>query len=331
MARTKPRKWIAEEIESLDPKTDYERIWKLSSVYYISDFLADYIYAITFPNFLVPQRGAQAVLRDGTGKIYSDANRRMDDTTRHMLVWWENGPSDEKTKRSVRSLNNLHRHYAKQYPGNFNHNEDYLYTLCYEATLMHRLRLKLGMSGLTEKQQQASWEFWSRMATLFVNAGTGEALTGFPKDFAAMNTFMDEYENKAWPANPYGAEVTERILEPFAQRHFPRVLHPVARAMVLSMYNDTVLRVFGMPKPNPLVGKLVRLGVRAGLTLTEKVLPDPEESLPEIHRRQRAQQKTLNSAGRSDSAASGCPHLAAPHNPAEPTEVAEARAASFHN
>ena len=65
MARTKPRKWIAAEVAGLDPHTDYERIWQLANVYAVSDFLMDYIYAITFPRFLVTFRGSHAVLRDG--------------------------------------------------------------------------------------------------------------------------------------------------------------------------------------------------------------------------------------------------------------------------
>jgi hypothetical protein len=28
-----PYKWIADEIERLDPEVDYERIWKLSTTY----------------------------------------------------------------------------------------------------------------------------------------------------------------------------------------------------------------------------------------------------------------------------------------------------------
>ena len=58
--------------------------------------------------------------------------------------------------------------------------EDYVYTMCYEAAFMHRLRLRLGLPGFPESAQIASVEFWSRMTKLFRNAGTGETVTGFP-------------------------------------------------------------------------------------------------------------------------------------------------------
>jgi len=289
--RTKPRKWIADEMKSLDPHTDYARIWALSSVYYVNDFLLDWIYAITFPRFIAPLRGSQAVLRNGTGKIHTDPNKRMDDTSRHMLVWWENGPEHPATQRSVKSLNNLHRYWSRQLPGRFTFNEDYVYTLCYEAAMMHRLRLSLGMPGFDEKLQIAAWEFWSRMATLFVNVGSEEdrPLEGFPEDFAAINAYMDWYENENWPANPMGEQVANVILRPFAERYFPKFLHAFAKQMVTSLYPDFVFAAHGIKRPNPIIRRLVRAGFKFGMVMSERIAPDPEMSLPEIHRQRKAE------------------------------------------
>lgn len=286
--RTKPRKWIEAELEQLDPHVDYERIVALGTSYYVSDFLMDYIYALTFPNFIAPARGAEAVLRAGTGKIYTAPNKRMDDTGRHMLIWWENGPSHPATQRSVESLNRLHEHWAKQYPGNFSHTEDYVYTLCYEAAFMHRMRLRIGLPGFPEKVQIASVEFWSRMAKLFRNAGTGEPLHGFPADFAGIMAYMDDYEARDWGDNSHGEAVMERMLTPFAERHFPRPLHGVARAMVLGMYPDHIFRTYGMARPGPITRWFAQSFMKVGLTMSERYLPDPEVTLAEKHRQARA-------------------------------------------
>ncbi|MDQ1105639.1 hypothetical protein [Nocardioides zeae] len=334
--RTKPRKWIAAEMATLDPHTDYARIWALSSVYYVNDFMLDWIYAITFPRFIAPLRGAQAVLRGGTGKIYTDPDKRMDDTSRHMLVWWEKGPDHPDTQRSVRSLNNLHRYWAQQYPGRFTFNEDYVYTLCYEAAMMHRLRISLGLPGFDDKMQVAAWEFWSRMAEQFVNVGSPDdrPLEGFPSDFAEINAYMDRYEGENWPRNPLGHEVTDVILRPFAERHFPRVLHPLAKQMVTSLYPDFIFAAHGMARPHPLVRRLVRGAFRAALVVNEKVVADPEVSLPEIHRRRRAatgraRVPTRNERARTRTArqtAVTCPaHAVAtgPHDTAAPVRLAD--------
>lgn len=308
MARTKPRKWIAAEIATLDPRTDYQRIWELANVYYVNDFLMDYVYAFTFPRFLVTLRGTVAVLRGDEGKICTAPNRRMDDTSRHMLTWWENGPDHSATQRSVKSLNNLHGYYAKKFPGHFAFNEDYVYTLCYEGLMMHRLKLSLGMPGYDEKLRIATWEFWSRMAELFVIAEDGSPLRDFPKDFDAMNDYMDWYENTQWPANPLGAQVADVCIRPFAERHFPKALHGVAHVMVTSLYPDWVLRVHDIKAPPRFARWVVRRGFRLGLTMGEKVAPDPEVSLPEIHRRRKADQGSTRPATKREiRQASRCP------------------------
>ena len=286
--RTKPRKWINDEIERLDPYVDYERIVALGTSYYVNDFLMDYIYAFTFPNFIAPAHGAEVVLREGKGKIYSAPNKRMDDTSRHMLIWWENGPSHPATQRSVESINRLHEHWAKQYPGNFDHNDDYIYTLCYEAAFMHRLRLRLGLPGYPENVQIASVRFWARMALLFRNAGTGDALSGFPEDFAGVMAFMDEYEARDWGDNSHGPAVIERMVTPFADRHFPRPLRGVARALVLGMYPDHIFRAHNVPRPSRFTRWFAQSFMKVGLTMSERYLPDPEVTLAEKHRQARA-------------------------------------------
>lgn len=295
--RTRPRKWIRAELATLDPYRDYERIIALHTSYHMSDFLLDYVYAFTFPNFIAPEHGSETVLRGGTGKIYTNPNKRMDDTSRHMLIWWENGPSSELTQRSVESLNRLHAHWAKTYPENFSHTEDYVYTLCYEAAFMHRLRIRLGLSGYDEATKIASVEFWSRMAKLFRNAGTGETISGFPETFEGIQEYMDWYEARDIGVNPQGAAVIERMVTPFAQRHFPRPLHGVARALVLGIYPPHILKAHGVRKPTAFTQWFARSFMRVGLTMTDKVLADPELTFGE--RRRRAQQEPVRSRTRA--------------------------------
>ena len=86
---------------------------------------------------------------------------------------------------------------------------------------------------------------------------------------------MDWYESENWPANPMGAQVADVILRPFAERHFPKALHPLAHQMVTSLYPDFVFEAHGMKRPNPLLRPLVRAGFKFGLVISEKIAPDP--------------------------------------------------------
>ena len=58
-ARTRPRRWIAAEIQSLDPAADYETIWRLTSSYGLNDFALNLVYAHLFPHFYLPPHGSR--------------------------------------------------------------------------------------------------------------------------------------------------------------------------------------------------------------------------------------------------------------------------------
>ncbi|MXO73030.1 oxygenase MpaB family protein [Alteraurantiacibacter buctensis] len=280
----KARKWIDRRIAALDPAKDYAEIMCLSVVYRSNDAFMDLLYSITFPNFIVPNRGAIAVLRDGKGKVFRAAERRMDDTARHILIWNEFGPEHEYTRRSVNALNRLHKHWSDRYPGSFAHDEDYLYTMCYEATLFHRLLRRVGLAGLSEKEKQASWEFYSRLAPQFRNAETDTAISGFPGSFEACVDYVERYESTRWPPNAYTASIDATLIQAFAKRHMPKVLRPIGRQLVLSLLPERTVCNLGLELPPPFVRKLCKLVFATYLLIGMKLLRDPTQSHAEIIR-----------------------------------------------
>jgi hypothetical protein len=284
MARTLPRKWIAKRIAELDAQKDYAEILKLSVVYRANDTFLDLIYSITFPNFVVPNHGALAVLREGRGKVYRHNERRMDDTARHILIWSEFGPDHEYTKRSVESLNSLHAFWATKYPESFSHNEDYLYTLCFEAVLFHRLSRRVGRKGLSEHEAIATWEFWRRMAKLFRNGSTGAPIEGFPDDFAACLEFVENYESKRRPPNQYAKQIDDLMIQAFSKRHLPRLLQPAGRTLILSLISEKTVINLGMRLPSAPIRAVCRFGFRVFLAVGEHLLPDPVVPFPELKR-----------------------------------------------
>ena len=287
--RARPRKWLRAAIDSLDPRTDYAEIWKLSVIYRSSDKFMDLLYSITFPNFVVPNHGALAVLREGTGKVFRYPERRMTDTARHILVWSEFGPDHEITRRAVDALNSLHAFWARKYPGSFRDNADYLYTLCYEATLFHRLLRRVGHRGMSDAEKVAAWEFWRRMSELFRNAETGGPIEGFPADFDECVAFVEDYENRKRPPNVYAEQIDETLIQAFSRRHLPKALRPFGRALVLSLLPEGTLKGLGIRQPRAIVRSLCRTGFRLFLFIGERILPDPTISHPELIRRRTGQ------------------------------------------
>ncbi|WP_409332931.1 hypothetical protein [Trujillonella humicola] len=316
------RKWIKRRIDELDPEVDYVEIWRLTSLYNLNDFQFHWFYAITFPYFLVTVRGAESVYRDGAGKMDLQGTKRVDDTVDHMMVWWEHGPHSPATAKSVEMINKLHTHWARQYPGYFSYAEDYVNTLCYEATSMHLLQRSLGLPGYHEKQQVAAHRFWSEMAHLFT-VEDGRPLpevAAMPDSFDAMVEFRRQYDAQPWPDNPAGRAATASFVEHFATRWFPRPLHFFGRALVTSFFDENIQRLQAIAPPAPPLRWVARNLIKVLILMTEHVRPDDRETFPDRRRRlvaeKSARPSTVDVAvhraiGRIDGgSAAQCPHAA---------------------
>lgn len=283
MSRRPGYKWIAAEIERLDPETDYERIWALSTTYYVNDFMMNFLYTVGFPHFILPPHGGQTVGRRNTGPLITQPQKRERDTVHHFWTWFEHGPSSEHTRASVGQVNRLHAGIAKKYPGNYAHNDDFVYTLCWIAAYMHNLRVQIGLPGYTRNQQIAAHRHWREMATLFWTE-IGE-VTDFPEDFAGMLEYMADYEAVDHPWTREGADCTRAVVDQFADRWFPRGFHFAGRALIHSFFDEPVRRVHRTPVPSRGTVKVMEFGLKAVLVLQERILPDPKLSTPERARR----------------------------------------------
>jgi hypothetical protein len=291
-APKKGYKWIAEEIERLDPEVDYEEIWKLSTCYYVNDFMMNFLYTTGMPHFILPPHGGETVTRGGSGKVIKQQDKREKDTADHFWTWFEFGPSKVETQVSMDKVNKIHAEIWKRMPGNFSHIDDFIYTMCWIGADMHRLRLRIGLSGFTEKQQIACHRFWLEIAKLFV-CETGPIVQDFPANFQGMLDYMERYEAVQYEFSPEGAQACEALLEQFANRWFPKGFRWFGRNMILSMLDEPIRRTHRLKKPDPVTIKLNEFGLKMVLWGKERVLPDPKITTPEKHRR-----KATRAAGR---------------------------------
>ncbi|MDT7748448.1 MAG: hypothetical protein QOD96_2110 [Pseudonocardiales bacterium] len=278
-----PYKWIADEIERLDPEVDYERIWKLSTTYWVDDFQMNVLYTVGFPHFILPPHGGETVGRAGGGKIIKTKQQRADDTLWHFWRWFEYGPSDARTRASVDKVNKIHAAIGRKMPGNFAHNDDFVYTICWIAADMHRLRLRVGLPGYTHNQKISCHRMWQDMATLFVTE-LGD-VTDFPEDFAGMLRYLADYEAVDYEYSPEGTQVCDALFDQFCAKWFPGPLRPLGRTMILALLDEPAHRVHRLPHVRPATRRAVELGLKLTFLLKEKVLPDPKLSTPERKRR----------------------------------------------
>lgn len=251
-----PKKWIQARIDSLDPYQDYIEIWRLSSSYGLNDFMQNFIYALTFPNFVVSDWGSKVIWREDGGKVLSRSTSRVEQTGSANALWWYYGPQDERTLKSVESINKLHAHWAKQYPGAFSYNEDYVYVCAFTAITMHRLKLKMGAPGISEKEKIAAHLFWRDMSTLF-RAENDQPITGYPQSFDELVAYCEDYENTPRPVVERGNLIATAIHEQFVFRFFPPQLHWFGHQLIRSMSLPTTLKTMNIDPPDPIAAELL--------------------------------------------------------------------------
>lgn len=283
-------KWIAREIDRLDPEVDYERIWALTSIYYANRFVLNLLYTTGVAKVLLNSEAAATLVRGGQGPIMVDGQRRQTETIGYFLRWFELGPSHPDTQRSVRQVNTMHAAIARKMPGHFAHHDDYTYTLCILGADQHRVRRRVGLPGLRENQQIATHHFCRDLANLFrvesvADGRFTEKVGAFPADFAGMLDFMSRYEAVGWDKPEDGRAACEALIDQFNHRWLPAPLHPVGRSVILALIGQPWCRVYGLRPPPAAVVRLCEITLRAVVLATERVLPDPRSSYPERQRR----------------------------------------------
>lgn len=274
---TKGYHWIQREIQKLDPEADYEIIWRLMTSYHLSDFMNNLIYGLTFPNFIVTKWGAEVVWREDGGKVVHKATMRVEETENNNMTWWYYGPSDVRTKKSVDDINRRHDYWASKYPGNFAYNDDYIYTLAFSAVLMHRLRLRLGLSGFSHNEKVAAHHFWRDMTGLFYAEGR-VPLHGFPDDFDSCLSFCEAYEHTQKPSCEKGRMIALAIYNQFAFRYFPPVLRRFGASIPIALSLETTLDTLQITPVNRVWKFLITFFVGWMMYLAEVLLPDPKEA-----------------------------------------------------
>lgn len=323
---TQPNKWIQAEIESLDPHKDYVRIWQLGSCYGADDFMQNLIYALTFPNFVVTEWGSTAVWREDGGKVVERANSRVEQTQNANALWWWYGPHDERTRKSVDGINKLHAYWAGKYPGTFSYNEDYIYVCAFTAVTMHRLRLRMGLPGISEKEQIAAHKFWGEMSKLFTAEG-GVVLHGYPESFDGLIQFCETVEATPRPKPERGNLIASAIYEQFVVRFFPKQMHWLGHQLLRSLSLPTTLETMQIDPPLPMAADV--LPKLMGLVFWHQATfeDDPSRSYVEereamdagqrqavresIHERDKAFPAHFAATYKDDARFAGCPFHAA--------------------
>lgn len=270
-------KWIAREIEKLDPQRDYTLIWALSTTYYVDDFFMNYLYTTGIQYFTQPPAGS-FIMGVYTKKALEHRDQRVHDTLCRFWQWFSLGPDHVEVQRAQEIVNSIHLALAKRNPGVFP-SRDFIYTCCWIAADMHRLRLRLGLSGYTENQKIAAHLFWQKLCSQF--RSEEGPVVGFPSSFDDMLQLLSNYEAEPWQKVESGKALSDALIEQFCGRWFPPGLRWVGKQLLLANQPKFLRDLMAMGDPNPVLAPVMRGIFKSIILLKERVLPDPKRSTPE--------------------------------------------------
>ncbi|MEJ2453497.1 MAG: hypothetical protein P8103_05005 [Candidatus Thiodiazotropha sp.] len=270
-------KWIAREIERLDPEVDYARIWALSTIYYADDTLVNLLYALGMPCFTQSPHGSE-LLMNRSHKAKSRKQDRANDTLAHFWRWFEYGPEHIEAQRSIEQVNRIHEAMAKMIAEAFT-NDDFIYTTSWLGTKLHRMRLLMGLPGFSEKQKIAAHHFWQ--GVMLKMRGPHGYVHSYPESFEEMEAFVDRFEARNWPQAESGKELSEYVIDQFNEACLPKPLWGVGRQLILTFQAKTIRDLHRMGDPNPIAAWLIKRVLGTKIRLQEKVLPDPKMNTAE--------------------------------------------------
>jgi len=235
---------ILDQIRSLDPEEDAQRIVFLSSCY---DFPWDTTRALEFALFRTYCVPSISALLDRTGEFAARPQKRYDDTDLIVSELMEWGYDSARGRRALRRMNQIH--------GRFNiPNGDFLYVLSTFVFEPIRWNVRWGWRPMIEKERLGYFYFWREV-------GRRMGIRDIPDDYPAFERFNRQYERAQFRFEESNRRVGSATRELFAS-WAPKPLAPLVRAAIYALLDEPLIEAFGFPRPSPLMRALVTGSLR---------------------------------------------------------------------
>ena len=256
--------WARRRVAALDAERDFQEINHLAfEVRYATPIFTHALFSVAFARQAAVPSIAEVLYRNGKGAIITNTRKRNNDTLLFFGEFYKHGNSP-RGQQIAEQLNRIHSHFPIT-------NEQNLYTL---ATLMCELtRMSMFLTGsniFSPKETRAIFLFWKMMAGLL-------HIEHIPADEHAVFDFYRQYETTHFAYSRAGSEIVQALANEFAERWYPAALKSMGRAVYFSLFDDALLQAFRLPAPPKLYRFLVRLYLRAYLSLWVRLMPDPND------------------------------------------------------
>lgn len=207
-------KW-SDEIETLDPQLDYERIFYLLSAYEFSWDIEKALEFALFRTYAVPSISG---LLSRTGEFRKQTRKRYDDTELLLSEISENGQDSERGEAAITRINEMHARFRIC-------NEDMLYVLSTFVVEPVRWLERFGKRSMTQTEMTACSHYYRAL-------GSRMNIKNIPEDYATFDAFNRAYETRHFRYAATNAEIGSLTRDLLLSMYMPGKLVPLARPAV---------------------------------------------------------------------------------------------------
>jgi hypothetical protein len=241
-----PRHRHLDEILSLDPERDHQRILFLSAAY---DFPWDMTRSLEFALFRTFAAPSVAALLDRTGEFSRRAQKRYDDTDLIMSQIYEYGYDSERGRAALKRMNGIHKRF--EIP-----NGDFLYVLSTFIFEPVRWMKRFGWREVTDNERLAFYYFWREV-------GRRMNIRDIPESYDAFERYNREYERANFRHSEASNRVAGATRDMLLSWFLPKFLWPIGRPFVYALMDGPLLEAFGYPEPSAAARGVVEGALRA--------------------------------------------------------------------
>jgi hypothetical protein len=230
---------VLEQIKSLDPERDHQRIVFLSKCY---DFAFDTARALEFALYRTYCVPSISGLLDRTGEFRLHPLKRYDDTDRIISELMEWGYESERGRAALRRMNQIHGRFQIS-------NDDFLYVLSTFIYEPIRWNARHGWRSMGAQERLGYFHFWREV-------GLRMNIKGIPERYDEFEQFNVEYERTKFRYSESNQRIGAATRDLFLS-WFPRPLRSIVRPAIHALLDDALIDAFGFPRPSRWMWRLV--------------------------------------------------------------------------
>lgn len=236
---------VRDEIRTLDPERDHQRIVYLMSCY---EFPFDMTRSLEFALFRTFASASVSGLLAQTGEFTERPQKRYDDTDIIISEISEYGYDSERGRAAIRRMNQIHGRFAIT-------NEDFLYVLSTFVFEPIRWMARFAWRPMSREEQLANYYFWREV-------GRRMAIRDIPPTIEAFEAYNQDYERANFHFAPTNRRVADAVRDLLLGWILPRRLTRLGEPAVYALMDDRLLDACGFPRPSPTMCRMMEGSMR---------------------------------------------------------------------